>query len=347
MKIIGINCIVPSNKIDNIEIQDLVSYYSKSIYNGDIRDLGNKINQLLENSGLETRYWRSGNERPIDFIYQSYLDVLRESGVSKQEIDTIIYTGIDRGFIEPANACFVAKKLGLNNVRTFDIVDACMGWCTAMQIAQALLNNGDAKLILIVSSEFPMDKGGIIFPKNFKIKNDKELAWKFPAFTIGEAVSTTLVNRSNNVWKFNHYSDSSKVDLCTIPLYKFREYSETSSKLKNKKQFVFSAYGRELYFAGYKHAIDILVEGLKNMPIDPVAILPHSVSLSVPNRVAEQLNIKDKIFTTFPMIGNVATSSIPAHIYYGLLQKKFHAGDYLLGWIASGGLKYSSFDIFI
>ena len=68
MKIIGINCIVPSNKIDNIEIQDLVSYYSKSIYNGDIRDLGNKINQLLENSGLETRFWRSGNERPIDFI---------------------------------------------------------------------------------------------------------------------------------------------------------------------------------------------------------------------------------------------------------------------------------------
>jgi acyl-CoA:acyl-CoA alkyltransferase len=347
MIIQGINCITPSNKIDNKEIIELVTHYSKSVFNGDIKDLQAIIKTNLVNSGIESRYWRKSKERPLDLIYESYIQCLKASELPSKNIDLIIYVGIDRGFIEPANANFIAKKLGLLNVRTFDIVDACMGWCTATQIAQSLIKNKEAKTVLIVSSECPMDKNGTVFPKNFKINDVKELRWKFPAFTIGEAVSTTILCESENDWEFKFSSDANKADLCTIPLYKFLEYSDPSDKIDPKNHFVFSAYGKELYFAGFKKAVDILRNKLSSLDKEPKLILPHSVSLRVPNRVGEIFDLKSKIFTTFPKIGNVATSSIPAHIYFAILSNKIKKGDYLIGWIASGGLKYSAFDIYI
>ena len=86
-----------------------------------------------------------------------------------------------------------------------------------------------------------MDPGGTILPRSFTITDVSELRWKFPAFTIGEAVSTTLLSSSPHAWRFHTSADYSKADLCTIPLYKYEEYSDASTKLRGKQQFDFSA----------------------------------------------------------------------------------------------------------
>ena len=133
--------------------------------------------------------------------------------------------------------------------------------------------------------------------------------------------------------------------MCTIPLYKYKEYSEKSQFIK--KANTFSAYGKELYFAGYKHSLDILKLRLGLTKEEPCAILPHSVSSRVIEMAEKKINLSDKFYTTFPFLGNLATSSIPANIYYGLLSGRLKKNDYLLGWIASAGLKYSCFDIYL
>jgi 3-oxoacyl-[acyl-carrier-protein] synthase III len=345
MKIANIDCIIPSCKIENQDIIDLVSSHSKNIFEGDMSELKLTINSLLEKTGIKSRFWRNKSERPLNLIQQSFVNLMDSINFNKNEIDTLIYTGIDRGFIEPANACFIAKKIGLEKVRTFDIVDACMGWCTALQVAQGLINNNDSKVVLIVSSEFPMDYGGIIMPRNFTVKNLNELSWKFPSYTIGEGITTTLVINSPDKWEFWFDSDSKKVDLCTIPLYKFKEYSDSTSRLNEKEQFYFSAYGRELYVSGYRKAHRILATAITNSQKDIKLIIPHSVSLSVPQSVGKSLGVQERIYSSFPKIGNISTASVPASIYYSLLSGRTKKGDCLLGWIASAGLKYSAFEI--
>ncbi|MEZ5082406.1 MAG: 3-oxoacyl-[acyl-carrier-protein] synthase III C-terminal domain-containing protein [Bacteroidales bacterium] len=313
----------------------------------DLEKLKIQIQNLLDRTGIQTRYWRRNNEKPLNLILDSYNSLITKSKIDPGTIDTIIYVGVDRGFIEPANACFIASKLGLKHARTFDIVDACMGWCTALQISQGLIGNKEASNVLIVSSECPMDTNGIIFPRNFCINKISELAWKFPSYTIGEAVTTTILVDSKEQWKFNFSSNSDKADLCTIPLYKYAEYSDNSINLDDKKQFDFSAFGRELYFSGYREAFNILEKGLNQCENEPKLIIPHSVAQNVPDKVGLKLNIQDKLYSTFSKLGNIATSSVPASIFYALQANKIKKGDYLLGWIASGGLKYSCFDIYL
>ena len=181
MKILNIDCELPSSKIDNQEVIDMVMYFSSPVFNGNLEELKSRLINLLERTGIKTRYWRNKNERALDLVEKSFINSIKNANIDKKIIDTVIYTGVDRGFIEPANACFFAKKLGLQNARTFDISDACMGWCTAVEIVQSLMLEGKSEVSLIISSEFPMDKKGFLYPENFRFNNIDEIRWKFPS----------------------------------------------------------------------------------------------------------------------------------------------------------------------
>src|SRR6266446_1374405 len=347
MRIAAVHCVLPENEIGNDEVLDLACYYSRDKFRGNLGEIRNSIRQSLDATRIRTRFWRGKGVRPLDLIADSYRAIVAQAGISPRDIDTLIYVGIDRGFVEPANACFVASKLGLRHARAFDIVDACMGWCTALQDSQALLAQRDAHNILVVSSECPMDSGGIILPRSFTIADIDELRWKFPAFTVGEAVSTTLLSGSEQSLRFHLSADCSKADLCTIPLYKFAEYSDASAKLQGKQQFDFSAYGFNLYMSGYSKSIAVLRQALRETVEVPKLILPHSVSSNVTTRLAKQLDLDGRIFSTFEHTGNIATSSVPANIHFALRSGKLKSGDYCLGWISSGGLKHAAFDIYV
>jgi len=347
MQIAAVHCLLPENEIGNDEVLDLACYYSQDKFPGRLDDLRNSIRQSLDATGIRTRFWRGKRDRPLDLIAESYRAVVAQAEITPKDVDTLIYVGIDRGFVEPANACFVASKLGMKHARAFDIVDACMGWCTALQVSQALLARGDARNILVVSSECPMDVGGTILPRSFTISDLDELRWKFPAFTLGEAVSTTLLTASEHSWRFHLSADCSQADLCTIPLYKFAEYSEPSPRLEGKQQFDFSAYGFNLYMSGYAKSVALLREALRESAQAPKLILPHSVSASVTSRAARELDLDGRMFSTFEQTGNIATSSVPANLHFALRSGKLKPGDYCLGWISSGGLKHSAFGIYV
>ena len=341
----GIECLKPSKKINNDEIVDLVRYYSSDIFEGDLERTLEDIRSYLTTIGSKTRFWRSKNERPIDMIFEAVKYAFRYANISKRDLDLIIYVGIDRGFIEPANASFIAKKIGTPFVRTFDIVDACMGWCTALNVVQSMIVCNQINNALIVSSEFSIDEGGSVFPGCFSLKNEKELMWKLPAFTLGEAVSATIVvKRENSPWKFLFSSNSKYADLCTVPLYKHHEYSDPSVKIDSEGGMKFSAFGTELAQKGFREAIRVLKKLTKNTK-EPKFIFPHSVSKKIYERASKRLNMEAKVYSTFEDFGNIATSSIPSAIARAIKRNDLKRGDLSIGWIASAGMKFSAFEI--
>jgi acyl-CoA:acyl-CoA alkyltransferase len=196
MKLSGIDCQIPSNKIFNEDIVELVKYHSHSNYNGNINDLETYLRRFLVLTGIESRFWRAKSERPIDFINAAVDNALKMANLSKDDIDLVLYSSIDRAYLEPANASVLCKSLDFANTRNFDIVDACMGWASAVQVAESFLYSNTAiRAVLIINAEFPMDDRGAVLPKNFILHNKEELQWKLPSFTLGEGASASIFQR--------------------------------------------------------------------------------------------------------------------------------------------------------
>ncbi len=347
MIIRAINATLPSRKICNDEIIELVLYNSRRFYKGNLSHLSTKLQYYFDKTKIKTRYWRAPNEKPYSMINTSYQKSLAQSNINPSDIDILIYVSVDRGFIEPANSSFIAKNIGIPKVRSFDIVDACMGWCTALQVCQSMIKSGEIETALIISSECPMEDKGVLFPKNFQINNIEELNWKFPSYTIGEAVTSTIVTKSNDDWKFEFLSDSNNADLCTIPLSKFLDYSKETKRIHPSLEMTFSAYSKELFLYGYKNALKVLQRLLDSIEENNLIVLPHSVSMQVPIRAKNTITKDIEFYSTFSHIGNVATSSLPSHIYFGLNKGVVKKKSKVIGWVASGGLKYSAFEIYL
>src|ERR1044071_2120750 len=113
MRLIGIDCQIPSNKIENEDIIDLVKYYSASYFKGDsIGNLESMVRRFLTITGIKSRFWRNKTEHPRELLTTAVDRALKMAGLGKKEIDLVLYSSIDRGFLEPANASFICKSLG-------------------------------------------------------------------------------------------------------------------------------------------------------------------------------------------------------------------------------------------
>jgi 3-oxoacyl-[acyl-carrier-protein] synthase III len=340
MKILNVSYALPERIVTNDEVLCLIDHYSKRLR----RKLRNRILErtefLLVQSGAEKRYWRRGNERPITYIVEACQKALKFSGISSKDLDAVIFAGIDRGFLEPANANFITAAIGASEVRAFDIVDACMGWVTALQLAESLLASGGMQVIAIVTSEFPMEPDGATIPASFTVENESQLSWKFPSFTLGEGASATIVSKDetrSSVYCF--LNDSRLADLCTIPLDKPNRYSSGSERIGLNGTLKYTAFGGMMLNFGYKHGIEVLSQLLSKITTFKL-IIPHTASKRIPMMGARRFGLEGKVYSLYQEIGNVASSSVPVALASACERGILSSGDDVILWLASGGMKF-------
>jgi 3-oxoacyl-[acyl-carrier-protein] synthase III len=344
MYLSGVACVLPEQRIVNDEILELVAYYSSGTYAGDIRSLLSSIDAKLRRIGIKSRYWRSPKQRPFALLERACEMALKQSKIARSEVDFVIYVGVDRGFAEPANACFVAKQLGMSGVRTFDVVDACLGWSTATEIAQAFFASAPGAVALIVSAEFPMRPKGSVIPECFTIAAEAELDWKFPAFTLGEAASASVLIGEGPEWRYIHESHAEFADLCTVNLGPPSEYAAPSDRFGPAESREFRAYGNDLGRRIYRPAINVLRQLVEQIGT-PCIVFPHSVIGPYIDQVVERVSSGLQVFSTFSDTGNLATSSLPTSICLARRRGILNASDVAIGWAAASGLKVSAFEI--
>jgi acyl-CoA:acyl-CoA alkyltransferase len=69
------------------------------------------------------------------------------------------------------------------------------------------------------------------YPELFKGACTERLRYTFPAFTMGEAATATVLTRSESVRNFHFRSDPSHVNLCALPLAGHRDFLEPNDVL--------------------------------------------------------------------------------------------------------------------
>src|SRR3954447_9780372 len=143
MRIAAISYKIPSKLLTNNDIIETLdrsnpnlSKLSRLRYLQTVRLLYNRI-------GAQTRYVRDieRGERASDIILSAVDEALDKADLAPTDIDLVIYCGVGRGFIEPANAYFYAKARGMHGASCFDVTDACMSWTRVVQIAYLMMRS--------------------------------------------------------------------------------------------------------------------------------------------------------------------------------------------------------------
>lgn len=343
MRIDAVKVAFPTRVMDNDAILELVRHHSQATFEGDLEPTIARIAKALQFSGAQRRRWLADGETPLGCIRRAVTEALDEAGVTAPDVDLLVYVGIGKGFVEPGQSYMVAHALGMDRVECFDIIDACMSWTRAMQIAESLLQTKRHRRILIVNGEINTYEGGPLFPCNYRLQNPDELEWTFPSYTIGSAATATLVSADNdNPWTWTLSSRPDLADLCTVPTAGYRLFSADAPRIGKNGVNRFTSFGRDLHANGRTPAVAAMREILAQHD-DVRSIFTHTSSFKEWDSFGRDLGVHDKIYSLYPEYGNIVSASVPAGIALAVGEGLVKRGDRLAGWVGSAGMSFSAY----
>jgi 3-oxoacyl-[acyl-carrier-protein] synthase III len=340
MKVETISQRIPSRKITNEDILDFLAVYTDgSVSKKVLFAYRRLVRGLLIKTGSKVRYIRdkAKGEKASTLVIEAMQEALEKAGMDIKDIDLLIYCGVGKGFLEPANAYFYANALKMS-CSCFDVADACMSWTRALEIAYEFFQSGRYRNIMIVNGEFNSDHG---LPDNFEVKSLSQLEYTFPTYTIGEAATATIVTASDRQWSFHFRSAPDLCDLCNIPLEGFESYVEPSGRLARNGLNNFVAYGREMFASAEKHLVELMREVIPDFN-EPDIYFPHAASSATYLTNARRIGIsQEKMYAqVFPRYGNIVSASIPVGMDMAISEGRLQRGHKVVFCPASAGMVY-------
>lgn len=136
-RITGTGSWVPEHILDNNALSNMV----------DTND-----QWIRERTGVERRHivWQETTARMAAKAAQRALE---QAQVDPEEVDLILVATISGNEILPCTACSVQEMLGAVRATCFDLNSACTGFLFALNTAQAYLNSGIYRNVLVIGAE--------------------------------------------------------------------------------------------------------------------------------------------------------------------------------------------------
>lgn len=168
--------------------------------------------------GIRERRIAASGSKPSDLATFASESALTNSGVRADEIDLIIFAGITRDYDEPSTAHNVQKKLGAVNASCFDVSNACLGFMTALSVADCYISGGAADTVLVCTGETSSHTMEEFLPLLRSTKDRNEFKSKLGVLTVGDAGGAMIIQRDDSNehgWNWNKIqSQGQHAELC-------------------------------------------------------------------------------------------------------------------------------------
>ena len=139
IKIIGTGSYLPENVADNHFLSTIV----------DTND-----EWISQRTGIKERRLSSGSKEGTTYMAtQAAKNAMEDAGVTAEEIDLIIVATASADTYVPNTSCQVQGEIGAIRATCFDLNAACSGFLFALNTADAYLETGMAKTVLVIGSE--------------------------------------------------------------------------------------------------------------------------------------------------------------------------------------------------
>ena len=177
---------------------------------------GIPINFISRHIGILQRRW-SDELGPYQLALNAARYALQDSGMSPEDLDMIIYCGIEGEYQEPSTAHLIQRDLGCIRSICFDMSNACLGLMTGIATANAYIGCGGAENVLVCTGE----KGSTIIAETLrkisKVGSRADFNTLVGGLTVGDAggafVLTKKTDHRGFTW-FNTISRGEMAELC-------------------------------------------------------------------------------------------------------------------------------------
>ena len=328
-EIISVGTFLPEQRVKS---EDLFDSFSSELKYGISRDW------MSSYMGITERRFSDSKMNPSDLAIAAAEKAINNADwVNKDDIDLIIFCGIERDQPEPATAHRVQKALGLKAKHTFDVANACIGFVDGMEIANKFIESGTTNYALVVTGETTSRVAQSSIEKLNKGMPLKDARNKLGFLSVGDAGGAVIIGKSfytnRGFQLFNTDVDSNHIDKC---IYKHTEDGIDAQMIMGK-----------ILAQGIKMHRNMIPQTLNMLGWDSFDhILSHQTGRRNFKEFSKFDGISiDKMVKTYPLLGNTTTATFPLSWEKLLNSGRLKSGDRIGGLFAGSGLATCQFGL--
>ncbi len=305
----------------------------KIINNFDLEKIVDTTDQWIrERTGMFERHVTDKDTAASDLALLASRQALEMGGIEPRELDAILVATISGDYAWPATACILQHKLGAKNAMAFDLSAACSGYIYGLSVAQAYIESGLYKNILLV---------GVDLLTKVVDWTDRNTCVLF-----GDGAGATILQPNGSAAGILGTllgADGSTADLLCQPCGGSR-VPISEEAIREKKHFLY-LNGREIF----KHAVRVMTQTCHDvlkqcgLTLDDVkTVVPHQANIRIIEAVAQRLGLPmDRFFVNVEKYANTSAATIPIALHEAREQGILQSGDRALLVSFGGGLTWA------
>jgi 3-oxoacyl-[acyl-carrier-protein] synthase-3 len=269
---------------------------------------------IRERTGIGARYLSSG-ENTSDLGTMAAQAAIKHANIDPKTIDGILVATLTPDAMMPSTAALIQAKLGLNGQRllAFDLNAACSGFILALQTADALIQAGSAKRMLVIGAE--------------TLSKILDYSDRTTAVLFGDGAGCFVVEGSTTT-RMTHFANTEgdlDQTLITEPLALNPELMNHASDVPYLRM-----KGQAVFRFAVKAVEDALVQVCAQRGIAVSAldlIIPHQANARIIRHVADKMGLPiEKFVMNLEEYGNTSSASIPIAYTHALASGRIVSG---------------------
>ncbi len=264
---------------------------------------------IVERSGIEERRWVKGGEQGnYDLAVPAAREAIAEAGLEPEDIGCIIYATLSPDHYFPGSGVFLGRELGIIGVPAYDIRQQCSGFVYGLEMAQALIANGQYEHILLVGSETHS-------PGLDKSTRGRTISVLFGDGAGAAVLSRTQADAPNRILASEVHADGGGAEDLWMPYPSFRQPEiMTHADLDAGRQYP-TMEGQKVFKNAVKRMPEVVRSVLESQQLgleDLDMLIPHQANLRINEMVAKLLRLPpEKVHNNIQKYGNTTAATIP------------------------------------
>lgn len=296
------------------------------------------IDKISEKTGIKNRYIASDNETSGDMAVKASNQLFEEHNIDKSKIDYVILCTQSPDYFLPTTACLVQEKLGLNtSVGALDINLGCSGYVYGLGLAKGLIVSGQAKNVLLITSE---TYSKFIHPKD---KSNKTI--------FGDAAAASLISVEDGfaeILNFDYGTDGKGAENLIVKNGGLRNFKNQTNETIDEFDNYHSddnlyMNGAEIFIFTLKAVPQLISNTLEKNTLEKNQVdlfILHQANKFMLDNLKKKIKIEDeKFYIHMENCGNTVSSTIPIALYHAQKENKIKPNTNVL--LAGFGVGYS------
>lgn len=293
---------------------------------------------IRQRTGIERRHWVTEGTTQTSLALEASLRALEMAKLEPKDIDAIAYATSSPDHFAPGNGVYLQQALGVDTIPAIDIRNQCSGFVYALSVADAWIQVGLYRHVLVVGAE--------IQSTGMDVSNAGRNTAVIFADGAGAAVLGPTDAPGRGFLGFDLHSEGQHAELLWVDAPGSMYHPRVSKEMVDQGRHLLQMDGKEVF----KHAVTRMPEsvlavlGKAGATLAEMKLLvPHQANLRISEMIQKRLELRDdQVANNIQRFGNTTAGTIPIALDEVVRAGRLKEGDLVVLTAFGSGFAWGS-----